>query len=450
MVALQVEGQVFARGDEGYEEARQGSVWHARVPERYPDLIVHAVGEADVIAAVRHAAAASLRIGVRSGGHSWSANHLRDGGMLLDVSRLDAVEIDAASMTATAGPGRSGHELCEMLEERGLFFPSGHCRGVGLGGYLLQGGYGWNSRAVGLACESVLGVDVVTADGELRHANAEQDSELYWSARGAGPGFFGVVTRFHLRLRPMPAVCGASMYIYPTEVLDEFFTWVWSIGRDVSRKVEMQVLLSKAFPNVGVEQPAMALGSPVFAESEEAAQDAVAIFESCPVREQAILAAPYLPMTLSAWYDLVMQSFPSPEMRFGTDNMWTAAAIEEVLPGLRQIVETMPPHPTHVLFLNWGDRPERPDMANCVEAPFYLALYGQWPDERDDERYGGWASEQVRSMEHLSAGIQLADENLGERWDRFATDEAMQRLDRARAHYDPHGFFHQYMGRPDS
>ena len=160
-------GRHFFRGDDGYEQARAQTVWNARTPERYPDVVVQAVDADEVVAAVRYAARHDMRIGVRSGGHSWAGNHVRDGGMLLDVSRLDDCEIDTDTGTAVVGPGMGGSVLAGRLDRQGLFFPAGHCKGVRIGGYLLQGGYGWNSRVLGPACESVLGLDVVTADGEL-------------------------------------------------------------------------------------------------------------------------------------------------------------------------------------------------------------------------------------------------------------------------------------------
>jgi FAD/FMN-containing dehydrogenase len=444
---LEIGGRVFARGKDGYEDARRAAVWHGRVPERYPDLIVQAADESDVIAAVLHAGAESMKVAVRSRGHSWSGNCLREGGMLIDVSRLDSVAIDKASMTATAGPGRAGDQLNEMLEAEGCFFPTGHCRGVGLGGYLLQGGYGWNGRFLGLACESVLGVDVVTADGVLRRASAEQDSELYWSARGSGAGFFGVVTNFHLRIYEMPAVCAAAFNIYPTSVLEEFFTWAHSVGHELDRRVEMQVTISRSVPHLGIEEPAITLGATVFVDSEEEARAAVAVFETCPVREQALLSVPYMELPLSSWYDGVMTGFPSPANRFAVDNMWITAPIAEFLPGLRAIVDTLPPHPAQVFWFAWGRRAERPDIASALEDDYYVALYGQWEQESDDDLYAQWAVGHMRSLEHLSSGIQLADENLGERWTSFTTPEALQRLDRARAAYDPAGRFHQWPGR---
>jgi FAD/FMN-containing dehydrogenase len=120
-------GRALARGADGYEEARRAAVWNARTPPRYPDLIVQAEAEADLVAAVRLARAEGMKIGVRSGGHSWAGNHVRDGGMLLDVSRLDAMSVDAEAMTATVGPGCSGNEVLAALGEQDLFFPAGHC-----------------------------------------------------------------------------------------------------------------------------------------------------------------------------------------------------------------------------------------------------------------------------------------------------------------------------------
>ena len=166
-----------------------------------------------------------MTVGVRSGGHSWAGNHLRDGGMLLDLSRLHEVEVDAAAMTARCSPGCRGQRAARGAREHELFFPAGHCVGVALGGYLLQGGYGWNGRVHGPACMSVEAIDVVTAEGELVRADAEQNADLLWAARGSGPGFFGVVTRFHLRLQRAPAVDRQRALPVPAEVLEEVFRW---------------------------------------------------------------------------------------------------------------------------------------------------------------------------------------------------------------------------------
>ena len=440
-------GRYFERADVHYEAARAATVWNARLPDRFPDLIVQACDVADVVAALRHAKERGLKVGVRSGGHSWAANHVRDGGMLIDVSRLDQCRIDTDRMVAVVGPGKGGSVLAAELDALGLFFPVGHCKGVCIGGYLLQGGYGWNSRVLGPACESVIGLDVVTAAGEQVHAGPDEHPDLYWSARGAGPGFFGVVTRFHLRLYDRPAACGSSIYAYPIRLLDEVYTWARSISADVDRRVELQILLSRSFDGLGIDEPTILLASPVFADSPEEAEAALAILETCPVRDQATLAVPYAPARLTEWYDAVMHAYPDGH-RYGTDNMWTSAPADALLPGIRRIIETMPPHPAHFLWLNWGPSPQRQDMAYSLEDEIYLALYTAWEARADDAAYQDWARSNMAAMSELATGVQLADENLGERPARFVSDDALGRLDRIRAHYDPDGRFHSWMGRP--
>jgi FAD/FMN-containing dehydrogenase len=181
-------GRHFSPRDDGYEQARRATVWNQRVPDRYPEVIVQARDADDVVGAIAYAKANGLQVGIRSGGHNWAANHLRDGGVLLDVHRLDHSSIDAERKVAVVGPGKGDSVLAAELDAVGLFFPAGHCKGVCVGGYLLQGGYGWNSRVFGPACENVIGLDVVTADGEKIYCDADSHPDLYWAARGAGPG----------------------------------------------------------------------------------------------------------------------------------------------------------------------------------------------------------------------------------------------------------------------
>jgi FAD/FMN-containing dehydrogenase len=439
-------GRHFFLGDDGYEAARRATVWNQRVPDRYPDVIVQAVDADDVAAAVRYAKVNNKKVSIKSGGHSWAANHLRDGAVLLDVSRLEQTTIDVDTKVAVVGPGKGGSVLASELDKLGLFFPAGHCKGVRIGGYLLQGGYGWNSRVYGPACESVLGLDVVSADGEKLYIDADHHPDLYWAARGSGPGFFAVVTAFHLKLYVKPAICANAVYVYSADYIDEVYTWARSMSADVDRRVEFQILMSRAMPFLGLDAPCLTVVAPVFADSEQEATDALAFLETCPVREHALLAVPCAPTDLEFAYQGVMSNYPS-GYRYATDNMWTSASAEELLPGIRRIFETMPPHPAHLLWLNWGPSPQRQDMAYSLEDEIYLAMYTVWKEPADDDKYSDWARSNMASMEHLQTGVQLADENLGERPAKFVTDESMAKLDRIRAEYDPDGRFYPWMGR---
>jgi FAD/FMN-containing dehydrogenase len=258
-------GKTFRRGEQGYEAARRLTCRNVNVPDRFPDIIVQAENEKDVMAAVRLANANKWAIGVRSGGHSWSCNHVRDGGMLLDVSRLNAVTIDPHEMRAMVGPGCRGNQVNNLLAAQKLFFPIGHCEGVGLGGFLLQGGFGWHSRATGVACESVLAIDYVDAEGKLCHASASENAEMYWAARGAGPGFFGVITRFYLKLCRRRKVIGAKLAFYTADHLEEIVRWTHRVGPQVPLSIELMFMVSRCIPFI--DGPGIMVVAPVFADS---------------------------------------------------------------------------------------------------------------------------------------------------------------------------------------
>ena len=437
------DGTLFERGSDGYEEARLGAVFNALVPDRFPDLIVLAESEADCVEAVRLANSRNVQISVRSGGHSWAANHVRDGGILLDLSGLDGVKIDSARMSAAAQPGCKGNVLDLALEEQDLFFPVGHCPGVAIGGYLLQGGFGWNGRVHGPACMSVEAVDVVTPAGELVRADADRNPDLYWAARGSGPGFFGVITRYHLKLYERPPVIANGVVSYPLDLLEEVFTWAHEIGPDVPRYMELMVFTHRDPDG----EPEVVVTGPVLAPGEDEAREALALLETCPVYDQAKVAAPNVPARLADLFAGVHLSYPD-DHRYAVDNMWTSAPVAELLPGIRAIAESLPGAPSHMLWMNWGASPARPDMAYSLEDETYIALYAVWEDPAEDERNIGWATGHMKSMEDMATGIQLADENLGRRPASFVADENLGRLDRLRAEADPEGRFREWMGRP--
>jgi FAD/FMN-containing dehydrogenase len=441
------DGFLLERGEQRYERARRAAVWNARTPDRHPDAIALAANEDDVVSALRDPRTQGMQVGVRSGGHSWAGNHIRDGGLLLDVSRLNTVALDADGMRAVVGTGAKGDELLRALEPHGLFFPAGHCPGVGLGGYLLQGGFGWNGRVYGPACASVEAIDVVLADGTCVHADEQHHTDLLWAARGAGPGFFGVVTRFHLRLVRRPRLVVNSVFLYPLDALEEVFAWAAQIGPQVAREMELMVFIHRDAQG----ELEIAVTGPVLADSEDDARAAVALLETCPARSRARLALPYVEGKLDDLYAGVHAAYPD-EHRYSADNMWTHAPVERLLPGLRRIAETLPREPSHMLWMNWlpGTTPPtpRPEMAFSVEDDTYIALYGVWEDPAEDARNVAWATERMREMEEHASGIQLADENLGLRPARAIAETQLVRLEELRAKWDPQGRFHPWMGRP--
>jgi FAD/FMN-containing dehydrogenase len=285
-------------------------------------------------------------------------------------------------------------------------------------------------------------MEAVTADGDLVRASEDENADLLWAARGAGPGFFAAVTAFHLRLYPKPPVVANGVFLYPLDCLEEVFRWAHEIGPRVPRAMELMVVIHRDAEG----EPEIAVTGPVLMDSEEEAADALALLETCPALPRAKVAVPNLPTPLEDLYAGVHASYPDGH-RYSADNMWTHAAAEDLLPGLERIAATLPEAPSHMLWMNWGASPARPDMAYSVEDETYIALYGVWTDPARDDANVDWVTDRMREMEGLSTGIQLADENLGRRPARFATDANMERLDEVRARHDPDGRFHEWMGR---
>src|SRR5882672_5513898 len=220
----------FARpGEARYEELRVGHVFNQRLSSRMPAAVLLPASDADVVAGVELAAQMGWPVSVRAGGHSWASWGVRDGALLIDLSSMKDMDFDSTTNIVSVRPAVAGAtELDPYLSDRERFFPVGHCESVGLGGFLLQGGMGWHTRHYGWACESVEAIDVVTADGRTVRADATENTDLLWAARGAGPGFPGIITRFHLKTYPRPALV-QDVRTFELDDLEELLAWLQRI-----------------------------------------------------------------------------------------------------------------------------------------------------------------------------------------------------------------------------
>jgi FAD binding domain len=445
MTTLNITGKIWQKHQQGFDAAIMDTLFNKRDYGRRPEMMVIPENVADIIATVRYAKSVGLKISVCSGGHSWSANHLRPLSILINMERFNKFEVNQESKTAKAEPAVGGSTLLSELYKINLFFPAGHCKGVCIGGYLLQGGFAWNGRKLGMACESVIGMDIVTAEGDLVHASLTENSDLFWAARGSGGGFFGVVVRFHLRLYPLPKYRGIMEHTFNIKHLEDVFRWVHEVGPSVSPAVEFQMLMSRK--TLGLFGTGIEATATVFADSEDELQESVAFMKNSPIKKKAFLRTPLFDIGIKNMYRLAMSHYPE-NHHWGVDNMWTGAGIDDLMPHLKEIAATLPPAPSHFLWLNWYPPVVRQNMAFSMENNTYLALYGCWKSAADTPKYGNWATEQVKKMEHLGTGIQLADENLHNRSARFVSDQHLGKLDAIRAQRDPSGIFNMWHSRP--
>lgn len=229
-------GSVLCPGDAGYTQAR--SPWNLAV-EQYPSVVAMVDNDADVVAAVNFAREQGLGIGVQSTGHGVVIPC--DGGLLINTACMKGVEIDPAARTARVRAGVVWREVIEEAQRFGLAPLSGSSPDVGVAGYTLGGGVGWMARRYGYAADSLGSVDIVTADGHLRHASETCNSDLFWALRG-GSGNFGVVTTFEFSLYPVTQIYGGGIF-YAIEqahdVLRLYGEWVKGVPETLTSRIAM-------------------------------------------------------------------------------------------------------------------------------------------------------------------------------------------------------------------
>jgi FAD/FMN-containing dehydrogenase len=211
-LADELKGRVIEPDDPDYERAR--TVFPGTI-DRRPAAIVRVADATDVSRVIAYARETGLELAVRSGGHSTAGHGVTDGGIVLDLSDMRALEIDPESRTAWAESGLTAGEYTTAAARQGLATGFGDTGSVGIGGITLGGGVGFLVRKHGLTIDDLLAAEVVTADGELLYADAETHPDLFWAIRGGG-GNFGVATRFKFRLQPLESFVGGMLFLPAT------------------------------------------------------------------------------------------------------------------------------------------------------------------------------------------------------------------------------------------
>ena len=212
-LAKRMRGKLLIAGDEGYDKARL--ILNPSY-DKHPALVAQPTGAADVQAAVDFARANSLLVAVKCGGHSAAGQSTCDRGLMIDLSGLRGVRVDPAARRAWVAGGTLLGQVDYECLAHGLATPLGTVSHTGVGGLTLGGGFGRLARRFGLAIDNLESVDIVTADGKLRHASAKENADLFWAVRGGG-GNFGIVTNFEFRLHPFQREVVAGELAFPVD-----------------------------------------------------------------------------------------------------------------------------------------------------------------------------------------------------------------------------------------
>jgi FAD/FMN-containing dehydrogenase len=230
-------GKLLRPGVDGFDVAR--CVWNGMI-DRRPALIARCAGPADVIAAVRFAGEHGLLLAIKGGGHNITGNAVCEGGLMLDLSGMKGIRVDPQRRTARAEAGLNWSEYNRETQAFGLASTGGVVSTTGIAGLTLGGGLGWLQGKHGLSCDNLLSADIVTADGRLLTASADENADLFWGLRGGG-GNFGVVTSFEYRLHPVTSVL-AGMVVHPISKAKE----VLRFYRDFCRGCTDEVVAAAA------------------------------------------------------------------------------------------------------------------------------------------------------------------------------------------------------------
>ncbi|GHC68648.1 FAD-binding oxidoreductase [Streptomyces cinnamoneus] len=444
---------VIRRGDRDYDGARADAVWNALTPDRFPDAVVRPACEQDVVEALAYARSHGLRVSVRSGGHNWSGSALRDGGLLIDLSRLGGCRVDPATATAVVGPAATGQDLVAALAPHGLAFPVGHCPSVAVGGYLLSGGLGWNSRAWGPACADVQGIRAVTADGRTLTCSETENDDLLWAARGAGPGFFAVVTAFRLGLHPQPASVMTTSATFPLSEAGAVTSWAVGAARESPPCVETALVLRASGEPTATAPagPRITVAATAFCPARKEALAALAPVHACSFAASAVTRQQPEPTSFAALQAGAGSLWP-PEHRYAADTLWSDETYQTLLTRTADAIARAPSGKSLVLAPVQPVSGEPALLRNMVFSPLgesYLVAYAVWDDPAADGANTRWLREAMAAADpsgsggHYVAEADLEADAAGARRSYAPAD--WDRLQELKARWDPENLFHTYL-----
>lgn len=433
-------GNVLADGDSGYEDAR--SIFNSMITRR-PAAIAQVSSEEDVRAALAFAAENELEVAIRSGGHSVAGASLTDGGLNIDMRRMNSAVVDPGARTITVGGGAAWKDFDAATQPHGLAATGGRVSTTGVAGLSLGGGSGWLERKFGLACDSLLSVTLVTADGRTVRASEEENPELFWALHGAG-GNFGVATELTFRLHEMPAFTAALL------------VWGPEAGAEVTRAY--REFMEAAPDEVG--GGAIYLTGPPEEFVPEHLQGrlalAVLVTYAGPEAEAREVMAPMLArdpegeMIAEMPYTGLQCMLDDPP---GYRNYWSAEYLNELpdaaLDAYCARAEGMVlPSPTqHVLF-PWGGAIAREAADSPMatrESPWVVHPLALWEDPADDEQAIEWTRAVCADVKPYATGATYLNFVGDEGEERIVSGygrENYERLAAVKAEYDPADVFH--------
>jgi FAD/FMN-containing dehydrogenase len=421
-------GSVLTPADAEYDVARR--CFNALV-DRRPAAIARCAGAADVATAFDFARSDRLEIAVRGGGHNPAGHCIIDGGLVLDLTRLRAVEVDGEARIARAGGGSTWLDFDPATQAHGLVTPGGVVGSTGVCGLTLGGGIGHLTAQLGLTCDNLVGAELVTPDGRVVHASEDENAELLWGLRGAG-GNFGVATRLDFRLHPLERVVGGALAYSGTGVRDALRRF-----RDVAAGSPRDLSLQASLSVDESLEPALVV-LPCYTGAD-ADPEALRALRSAPgLVDDGVGAHTFLEQqrVVDSAYGENRHYWKGHFARDLPDEL-----IDELL--ARVVVLGRPPGGILIESLHGAPKEVDPSfgVAGFRDAAFNISAQAVWLDPGLDEQHIGWARETAAAVEPWSLGggyvnYMQADEPIERVRAAFGAD-AFDRLQALKRRYDP-------------
>jgi FAD/FMN-containing dehydrogenase len=426
-------GPLLCPGDAGYEDARK---IHNGMIDRRPALIACCTGVADVLAGVRFAREHDLLVSVRGGGHGMPGFAVCEGGLMLDLSGMKSVHVDPHNRTVRAEAGVTWAEFDHETQAFGLATTGGVVGSTGIAGLTLGGGHGFLMRRYGLACDNLLSVDVVTADGRWLHASATEHAELFWGLRGGG-GNFGVVTSFEYRLHPLETML-AGMMIYPIANAKAFL----KLYREVTSTApdELGSLVALGTLPDGTQAAVLLVGytGPV-AEGEKLLRP---LREFGPPLADQVGPSPY--MALQG----ISEHFNPRGYRNYLKTNYLRELSDEAIEIMVEHYASVPAPHTHIVVEHMGGAVSRMDRDatayNYRDARYNFLIVGMWTEPAEDTRAITWVRSLWQALQPFSSGNIYVNYESDVGADRVQAAYGAAKYDRLVAlknTYDPTNFF---------
>lgn len=478
-LAGRVRGTVVPRSNASYGNERDRLIWNGLKPDRFPSAIALVEDDGDVREAVLFARETGLKLVVRGGGHNWQGAQVRQGSLVIDLARLNDVHIDVEHQRAIIQPVVTNAQTVKALKEKGFAFPVGDCPTVSASGYLLGGGLGLNTPNWGTACQSVEAVHCVTAKGESLVCDATHNTDLYWAARGGAQGFPGVVTRYDLKIHPLPRAVRVSILIYRLDEAAAFTEWVSEFMLDLPPAVYVNTLITSTgldkltvdvanylprfmrdaikklahSDNNGGERKGWVIFMAVcFAESREDARKWLAPFETPPPGPKPVFKVHCWPTSFRGLNTFTGKLFPKGRL-FLVDYHWVNTSLADVVSRLRKEFKKTLHADSFVLIASYQTPPAEmlPPGTACFSMSSHnlVGTYGIGDDFEQLPKNKEWLDNLRELLKPVAVGLYVGEADLEVFPGRAAqcySPESWAKLREIKKKYDPEDLFSWFLG----